>query len=191
MSPDPGTGGLSEPGDAASDPITSLLDGVADSWAHAVSGLQRGVQGPYPVSDVLEDVIECSIRASRLGIAVLRGFGLLPPPGGRHPNPTTVTVDVPVDPSNVAVLTAASLTGGDLRAIGFGALYKIPAGKVQVGAPTLRQNGLTTVRVSVDFADVSNFERRRTIIYEGTITAPSPSGAAPVHHTVRVPKPAY
>jgi hypothetical protein len=191
MSPEPRTGGSAEHGDAATDPITSLLDSVADSWAHAASGLQRGVQGPYPVSNVLEDVMECSIRASRLGIAVLRGFGLLPPPAARHPNPTTVTVDVPVDPSDVAVISADSLTGGGLRAIGFGAQHKIPADKVGVGAPTLRQNGLTTVRVSVDFADVSTFEREHTIIYEGAITAPPSATGAPTTFRVRVPKPAY
>jgi hypothetical protein len=193
MPPDPRTGGGSggaEPGDDATDPITSLLDGVADSWAHAASGVQRSVEGTYTVSDVLADVMECSIRASRLGIAVLRGFGVLPPATPPQPNPTTVTVDVPVDPSVFTTSAAGPLRGEELRAIGFGHLFKIPAGKVHVGAPALR-NGLTTVRVSVDFTGVSNFERKRTIIYEGTITAPSATGAAPARYAVRVPKPAY
>jgi hypothetical protein len=195
MSPDPRTGGLSELGDAATDPITSLLDGIADSCAHAVSGLQRGVQGTYPVSDVFADVMECSIRASRLGVALLRGFGLLPPATAPQRNPDKVMVDVSVDPAGAAKLTAAltasTLVVGELRAIGFGELFKVPADKVGVGPPTRQRNGLTTVRVAVDFADVSTFERDHTIIYEGTITVPPSATGAPTTYRVRVPKPAH
>jgi hypothetical protein len=122
---------------------------------------------------------------------LLRGFGVLPPAAAPQPNPTTVTVDFPVDPSNVATITANALTGGELRAIGFGDLFKIPAGKVGVGPPTLQRNGLTTVSVAVDFSDVSKFERDHTMIYEGTITAPPSATGTPTTYVVRVPKPAH
>ena len=197
MPPDPHIAvgpGPAKPVDEVTDPITSLLDGVADCWAHALSGAQRSVEGTYTVSDVLEDVIECSMRASRLGFDVLRGFGVLPPVTPPPRNPDHVTVDVPVDPPNVAKLaagvTAGTLLVGELRAIGCGDLFKIPAGNVQVAAPIVR-NGLTTMRVTVSFADVSKFERDHTMIYEGTITAPSAAGPAPARYMVRVPKPAH
>ncbi len=176
----------------ADDPIASLIDDVADSWTHALSGVAGGFNGTYSVSDTLADIMECSIRASHTAAELLRGVGLLPPADPPHPNPTAITVDVPVDPARITPATAFACQ--DLRAIGFGEHYKIPAGPggmVHVGAPAMSKNGLMTVPVTVSFANIGRFERHRTIVYEGTITAP-PSANEPTPWTivVRVPKPA-
>ena len=188
MAPDPPPGVGSQPGDDAADPIASLLESVADYWTHALSGVVGSVNGTYTASDVLGDLMKCSMRAGQMGVDLLRGVGLLAPAAAPHRNPIEVIVDVPVDPAQVSAATPLSC--GGLRAIGFGAQYVIPAAMVQIGAPALGTNGETTVPVKVSFANVGRFERHRTIIYEGTITAPPLASGMPWSGVVRVPKPA-
>jgi hypothetical protein len=178
------------PPDPPTDPVTSLLDGVDDSLSHAASMLQSSLSGSYGIRDAFLDAMECSIRASNLGVDTLQALGILPPRTAAQPNPTVVTVDVPVDPALATALKANPLKPGELRAIGYGSLYRIPADKVQVGAPK-QAHGLTTVTVTVSFADVGPYERDHTLVYEGLLTAWVPKSAPLATYTVRIPKPAH
>jgi hypothetical protein len=175
------------PPDPPTDLGTSLLDGVADSIAHTASMLQSGLSGNYGIRDAFLDVMKCSIRASKLGVDVLEALGVLPPPAPPSPNPTVVTIDVPVDPAHVGSFTAAPVQAGALRAIGYGQSFQIPPGQVSVSAPTLRANGLTMVSVTVSFAGIDNEARKHTLVYEGSIMAGPPGIGHP--YIVRVPKP--
>jgi len=163
-------------------------DGVTDSITHAVSMLQSGVSGNYGIRDAILDMMECSIRASKLGVDTLQAFGILPPSVAAQPNPTVVTVEVPVA-DEVGPLNLPTLENGQLRAIGWGNTFLIPADKVQIGAPTTGKDGITVVPVTVSFAGVNADARKLTLIYEGALTSQGPAGRPPVKYAVRVPKP--
>ena len=151
----------------ATDPITSLLDSVADYWTTCprVSwGAQRHVHrlGRVRRRDGVLDAgrPDGRRRAARRRVAAT----------GRRasPEPDEVIVDVPVDPAQVR-RDHAHLRGP--AAIGFGDQYKIPAAMVQIGAPVLKRTARRPCRDSV-FRQRRQVRASRTIVYEGTITAP-------------------
>jgi hypothetical protein len=167
-----------EPGGPANaDHLTAALDAVAEGWERAARASQQLIDGSYGRDDIADDVawytgrwLECARDVAVCWARLLAGLGR--GPGGElpHPQPRTptpnpeITVVVPDD------LTGRPLQASGFRAIGWGGAFAIPVGDVVIGKPVLA-GGVSTFVVTVSSAGLPLPARKRTIVYEGRVTA--------------------
>jgi hypothetical protein len=165
------------PGPSGDDGAARVLDGIVECWEHAASTMQRMLGGSYDVADAMGDLVQCSAKTAEIGVAgFLGGLGMIRRPA--HPLATSVSVEVPIDP------TIGPLETAGFRGIGWGNWAQIGPADVTI-QPAVASG---TVTVTVSFANVRDEERRRTIIYEGEVKALGVP--APITDTIRVAKPA-
>jgi hypothetical protein len=154
-----------------------VLSGVADCWDHAASITQRTLAGSYGANEAFDDAIECATRSTVLSLVAFRGWidflrGATPPPR------TTGTTSAAAPLARLGDVHA-----GRFRAIGTGNQHEIDPSDVTVGIDPTDPSKYT---VALSYANVSPYERDRTIIYEGGLLD---AAGATVGDPFRVAKP--
>lgn len=171
------------------DPLTVVFDGIAESIDHAASMVGRAIDGSYGLSDAIEDLAACSVRATKLGFVALSGLASALSPTETEPNPTRVDREIELSLTREAAPLTLATTG--LRAIGRGPDIRIhPAAitftpkQVVGGAPEP-----VPVTVTVSFLAVEPEDQKCTLVYEGDVV--DDADPDKVVGTIRVPKPAH
>jgi hypothetical protein len=158
--------------------LTRVLAEVADCWAHAAAITERTLNGSYNAAQAFDDAMQYATRSSALGLAAFTGWmGLLrpmvtEPSGGRAGSRIAPPAGL------------ADLRPGQFRAIGTGNQHCIAPSDVTIG---LDPSDPGELAVDLSFENVSQFERERTIVYEGNV---HDAAGAPVGDAFRVAKPA-
>jgi hypothetical protein len=136
-----------------------VLSGVAECWGHASSITQRTLAGAYDTRQAFDDAVQYVTRSATLSLDVFTGWidllrSAVPPP------PTTGTT------SAAPLAHLGDVHPSAFRAIGTGNQHSIRASDVTVGTDPTDPGRYT---VALSYANVSPYERDRTIIYEGTL----------------------
>jgi hypothetical protein len=145
-------------------------------------------QGEYRMDHLLDDAdwfwralaesLQYAVKTAEAGLAAFMGMMQVFERSKAEPNPTNVSTTVSVPPTT-------ELHPGAFRALGSGTDHWIQATDVKIQRdPT----DLTQLTVTLSFANVSPFERSRTIVYEGHV---HDATGVPVTDTIRIPKPAH
>ena len=158
--------------------LARVLAEVADCWEHAATITQRALTGSYNAAQAFDDAMQYATRSSALGRAAFTGWlGLLRPI-------TTQPTGARAAARTAPAARLGDVRAGAFRAIGTGDQHWIAPSDVTIG---LDPTDLSQLAVELSYANVSQFERERTIVYEGNV---HDAAGAPVGDPFRVVKPA-